>query len=508
MEKNWNWPLGVVEYLQRWILESRWPAFLVANEEGRVVSKGGDLPRYGLENLSEGEVATERAYFLEGLLPLDSSGATLSRVEAAAGVFADIHLFSVDGGDCVLLLDATEEVAERAQIEQALRQTEEHLRQAEKMEALGRLAGGVAHDFNNLLTVILGYSHVLSDSLTADQPRSAALEITQAAERAAAMTRHLLSFSRRQVRQLEVLDLNEVISRSQPLLRRLIGEDIALAVTLDSSLASVEADRGQMDQVLINLAVNARDAMPNGGPLEIRTMNVRLDETHTGHLVGKPLRHGAYVSVLVSDGGCGMDAETRARAFDPFFTSKECGQGTGMGLSIVYGIITQSGGEIILASEIGKGTRVEILLPAVEKAPLTAHEQVDESLARGTETVLVVEDEDAVRKLMREVLTNLGYAVLDHAEPSIALSWCAGYFNRIDLLVTDLIMPEMNGRELAARIVAAHPETRVLYVSGYAEESFAKRGVELPGSLFLGKPFTPRLLADRVREALARPTAV
>jgi signal transduction histidine kinase/ActR/RegA family two-component response regulator len=508
VEKKWTWPPGIVEYLQRWILEFRSPAFLVTDREGRVVSKGGDLRRYDLEDLHEGDRATEKAYFLEGLLPLDSSRSALSRVEAAPGVFADIHLFPVDSGDCMLLLDATEEVVERTHIERALRQTEEQLRQAEKMEALGRLAGGVAHDFNNLLTIIMGYSHILTDSLTGDQPRSAALEITEAAERAAAMTRHLLSFSRRQVRRVEILDLNQVISRAQPLLRRLIGEDVTLAVTLDPALAAVEADRGQIDQVLINLAANARDAMPYGGTLEILTRNVNVDETSMRQDGGRQLRHGSYVSISVKDSGHGMDTETRARAFEPFFTSKESGQGTGLGLSIVYGIVTQSGGEILLVSEIGRGTQVEILLPSVQKTPAPSCAPVETTAARGTGTILVVEDDDAVRKLMREVLAELGYAVLEYTDPSAAIAWCQAHPARVELLLTDLIMPEMNGSKLAARILAVHPETRVLYVSGYAEESFARRGLDLTGATFLEKPFTPRLLADRVREALSRPRDV
>lgn len=514
MEKPWIWPFEIAEYLQKWILEIRAPAFLIVDGEGRLVSKGGDLSHYGFGALREGQSASTEAYFLEGLLPLDGSSLALSRVGTAPGVFADIHLFHVQDGDCILLLDASEEVAERMQIEQALRRTEEQLRQAEKMEAIGRLAGGVAHDFNNLLTVILGYSTILADALTEGKLQTAAREVKEAASRAAVMTRHLLSFSRRQVRRVERLNVNAIISGLEEPLRRLIGEDIVLSIILDSSLASVEADRGQLEQILINLAVNARDAMPKGGPLEIRTANVRIDEPYISSHTGIQVRHGTYASISVSDRGCGMDAETRAHAFEPFFTSKAPGQGTGLGLSIVHGIVSQSGGEIILTSEVGKGTRIKILLPAAEEAATVAkaaaagHGMAAYSPARGTETVLVVEDEDPVRRLIREVLTDLGYIVLESAEPPLALAMCERYAGRIDLLVTDFIMPQMNGRELAERIVAAHPETRVLYVSGYTKESFAKRGMELPGSVFLGKPFTPALLADRVREALCRPASL
>ena len=473
-----------------------------------MVADGGDLSRYGLADLREGDIAVQQAYFLEGLLPLGDSSSVLSSVETAPEVFADIHLIRTANGDCTLFLDATQEVTERAQIEQALRQTEEQLRQAEKMEALGRLAGGVAHDFNNLLTVILGYSENLLNTELGEKSRIAAREIRQAADRAAEMTRRLLSFSRHQARHAEVLDLNKLISGLQPLLRRLIGEDFVLTTILDSSLALVEVDRGQMEQVLINLAANARDAMPMGGPIEIRTANIDVDVADRSSHRAEQLHRGPHVGLSVIDTGCGMDADTMARAFEPFFTSKESGKGTGLGLAIVYGIIAQSGGEIFLTSEVGKGTRVEILLPAVDKAPLPGIGAADKVPIRGTETVLLVEDEDAVRQLVHQTLTELGYSVLEFDEPFAALALCERHSEKVDLLVTDFIMPSMNGRELAKRIVASHPETRVLYMSGYAKESFSKRGLTLPGSVFLAKPFTPGILADRVREALGRPVSI
>jgi two-component system cell cycle sensor histidine kinase/response regulator CckA len=503
--KSRSWPPEVAEYLQDWILEPRSPAFLVSDPEGKVAAKGGDLSRYGLDNLREGDDVTEQAYFLEGYLPLDSPISLLSQVETASGRFADIHLFQIPDGDCIVLLDCSQEVAERAHIEQALRQTEEHLRQAEKMEALGRLAGGVAHDFNNLLTVILGYGQLLSDSLTDEKLRSAAREIVKAANRAASMTRQLLSFSRRQPRHVEILDLNDVVCQFQDPLRRLIGEDIELTVDLAPSLGFVEADRGQIEQVLINLTVNARDAMPKGGPLKIRTANVRIDAPG---VKSRTIPFGPYVSMSVSDQGCGMDAETRARAFEPFFTSKESGRGTGFGLSIVYGIVIQSGGEIILNSEVGQGTDIEILLPAVDRTPAATHATSEDAPARGTGTVLVVEDDGAVRKLLCSILTQLGYSVLETADASTALELSRCHPARIDLLVTDIVMPQRNGPDLAADIVAAHPETRVLYVSGYAEESLVLRGIALSGNAVLTKPFTPGLLANRVREALNGPPGV
>lgn len=503
MQTKWsNWPREITEYLQKWILDLRSPAFLLTNRDGRIVGKGGDLARYGLENVTEGESVMHQAYFLEGLLPLEGSNFVLSQVETADGTFADIHLFHIREDDCIVLLDCSQEVAKRAEIEQALRQAEERLRQAEKMEALGRLAGGIAHDFNNLLTVILGYAQVLSESLTEEKTLAAAREIVQAANRSAIMTRQLLGFGRRQLRRVQTLDLNAIISQLQDPLRRLIGEDIDFTVNLGASPGFVEADRGQIEQVLVNLVVNARDAMPRGGSLRIGTGNVRVDSPYgEGH--GIP--YGSYVSLTVIDTGCGMDAETKARAFEPFFTSKESGHGTGLGLSIVYGIVTQSGGEIILTSEVGLGTHFEILLPAVDLAPSSAHDTSQESPAPGTETILVVEDEEAVRKLLCSILRRLGYSVLESSDAFTALELSRLHPASIDLLVTDLVMPQMNGPDLAARILAAQPAARVLYVSGYAKESFAKRGIELLGNALLTKPFTPTLLARRVREVLDSP---
>jgi nitrogen-specific signal transduction histidine kinase/FixJ family two-component response regulator len=409
----------------------------------------------------------------------------------------------VEGADCILLLDASEEVAERAQIEQALRETEELLRQAEKMEALGRLAGGVAHDFNNLLTVILGYGQVLTDKAPSTEFGRAAHEIVMAAKKAAAVTQQLLSFSRRQVRSVEVLDLNSLISGLERLLQRLIGEDIAVSTVLDRNLGRVEADRAQMEQILVNLAANARDAMPGGGRLNIETINVVVDEAFLRMHPSVKLRHGPHVSMRVTDTGCGMDAETCARVFEPFFTSKRAGQGTGLGLSIVYGIVTQAGGDVIVTSAIGSGTRVEVLLPVVHKAVTAEVVAAVTAAATGTETVLVVEDEDGVRNLISAILTDLGYHVLACSEPSAAVKICARQ-QKIDLLVTDLLLPQINGTELAEALIMNRPEMSVLYVSGYAPESFSERHGQLAAGVFLAKPFTRAMLADKVREALGR----
>jgi signal transduction histidine kinase/ActR/RegA family two-component response regulator len=479
----------------------------MADKDGRVASQGGDLAKYGIRDLCEGDCVAEKAYFLEGLLPTDSHRSVLCDVETPAGVFADIHLFPVEQCDCVLLLDASENVAERAQFEQSLREAEERLRQAEKMEALGRLAGGIAHDFNNLLTVILGYSEMLADALPTTEFGLAAHEIGKAAEKAAAMTQQLLSFSRRHVRHTEVLDLNSLISGVRQLLQRMIGEDIGLTATLSGELGYVEVDRGQMEQVLMNLAANARDAMPSGGRLEIQTENVTVDEAFLRKHPSLKLRHGPYVSLAVIDNGCGMGTEIRARAFEPFFTSKPAGQNTGLGLSIVYGIVSQAGGDIVITSVIGQGTHVKILLPAVQKAVTAEVIREDNATSQGTETILVVEDEEAVRGLIRTVLNNAGYNVLDCSDPFAAMGLCERYTRRIDLLVTDLILPGMDGATLAGLILKSRPETRVLYVSGYAPEYFAKRRVELPDDVFLPKPFTPAVLTNKVRQAFNRRTA-
>src|SRR5579872_6956441 len=395
-----RWPGEVVEYLQRWVLSTRSPGFLVTDSKVRLVRTGGDLAHFGLGDLRRGESPLMQAYFLEGLLPIDGPLSVFCQVETISGVFADIHLFRIAEGDCVLLLDSSSEVTERSQIEEALRQTEEQLRQSEKMEALGRLVGGVAHDFNNLLTVILGYSHVLIDAPIATQYRTAAGEIKSAADKAAQMTQHLLSFSRRHARRPEVLDLNALISRLRSLLRRLIREDIVLNIKPDPALPFVEADAGQIEQVLMNLVTNARDAMPDGGALEIGTARVEVDEDYLSTHPDSRLRPGPHVQLWVQDTGYGMDAETMARAFEPFFTSKALGHGTGLGLAIVYGVIYQSNGDIVLNSRVGAGTRVEVLLPAVEKPIAEAPRGKDGRLERGSETVLLVEDEGAVRELV------------------------------------------------------------------------------------------------------------
>ncbi len=378
---------------------------------------------------------------------------------------------------------------------------EEQLRQAQKMEAVGMLAGGIAHDFNNLLTIITGYSQLILNTLRDDDENRPAVEqIVKAGERAAALTRQLLAFSRRQVLQPKVMDLNQLVAGLGVMLRRLIGEDIDLRLVMGPELGRVNADPGQLEQVIMNLAVNSRDAMPKGGTLTIETMNAELDGSYAkSHLA---VRAGSYVMLAVSDTGIGMDEETRAHLFEPFYTTKTEGRGTGLGLSIVFGIVKQSGGNIEVYSEPGQGTSVKIYLPRVDQAEPAEEEGLYQAARRGTETILLVEDEDMLRRLVRETLEREGYTVLDAANPAEAQRICHTFKGPIHLMVTDVIMPKLNGRELAERVARMHPEMRVLYMSGYTDSAVVANGVLQGAMPFLQKPFTPTALARKVREML------
>jgi two-component system, cell cycle sensor histidine kinase and response regulator CckA len=391
-----------------------------------------------------------------------------------------------------LALVIAEDITERMRLE-------EQLLRSQKLEAVGRLAGGVAHDFNNLLTGILGYADLLHRGLADDDPRRRdAEEVKRAAERAADLTRQLLAFSRRQVLEPRVLDLNEVVEDMQRMLRRLIGEDIELVTAVEPDLGRVEADPGQLEQVIANLVVNARDAMPNGGRLVIQTANAEVDETFTSGRAGG-MQPGPYVVLEVSDSGAGMDAETQAHAFEPFFTTKEVGKGTGLGLATVYGIVKQSGGFIWVYSEPGEGTTFKIYLPQVEKPVDVAAAPPPRSARGGTETVLVVEDEEVVRDLIGRDLTGRGYSILTAGTGREALAVAAGHDGAIDLVVTDVVMPEMGGLELMQRLTAARPGIKVVYMSGYTERAVADGVVPRP---LLQKPFNASTLADTIREVL------
>jgi two-component system, cell cycle sensor histidine kinase and response regulator CckA len=384
-------------------------------------------------------------------------------------------------------------------------QLEAQLRVSQKMEGIGRLAGGIAHDFNNLLTAILGYSELMEAQLPDDEDlRSSLREIHHAGERAAALTRQLLAFSRRQVLQPRLLDLNAVVSEVEKLLRRLIGEDVALVTRLDPALGSIKADPGQLEQVLMNLAVNARDAMPEGGTLTVETANIMLD---TGFAMANPgARSGEYAVLTVADTGIGMSDEVRSHVFEPFFTTKERGKGTGLGLATAYGIVKQSDGYITVDSEPGHGTTFRIYFPRAAGAAAASGRGERSALSpRGTETILLVEDESGVRRLSRTILEALGYTVLEAASGDEALEIARSHAGEIHLVATDVIMPGMSGRVLWDRWRVLRPDSRVLFMSGYTDDAIARHGVLEPGIAFLQKPFTPFSLAQKVREVLDAP---
>ena len=379
---------------------------------------------------------------------------------------------------------------------------EDQLRQSQKMEAIGRLAGGIAHDFNNLLTVIKGYSQLsLVEIKEGDPLRGNIEEIKNAADRAAALTRQLLAFSRCQIMEMKVLDLNDLLKNLDKMLRRVIGEDIELVTLLAEDLGRVKTDPGQIEQVIMNLSVNARDAMPSVGKLTIETANVELDGAYArNHVAVTP---GRYVMISVSDTGVGIAPEVRDRVFDPFFTTKEKGKGTGLGLSTVYGIVKQSDGNIWVYSEPGKGTTFKIYLPRVDEPLEELGERVEvKEIPRGTETILVVEDEEDVRKLAVRILERQGYKVLEASQGLDAFLIAEKYKDLIHLLVTDVVMPKIGGRELADRIAEIRPEIKVLYMSGYTDNAIVHHGVLGEGMEFIQKPFTVDGLARKVREVL------
>jgi len=378
---------------------------------------------------------------------------------------------------------------------------EAQFRQAQKMEAVGRLAGGIAHDFNNLLTVITGRSDLLLALGLDSSTRRHIQLIAETADRAAKLTHQLLAFSRKQLLQTRVLDLDSIVTGLAPILGRLIGEDIDLSISLGSGPSYVSADAGQIEQVLLNLAVNARDAMPRGGRLRIETAQVRLAQWSTFHDDQAP--PGPYILLTVSDTGVGIDTQALPHLFEPFFTTKGPGQGTGLGLATVYGIVKQHGGYVSVDSQAGQGTTFKIHLPQVENPGQVDQAEASVSPApRGSETVLVVEDEAQVRDFVRETLESFGYKVLEASRPQESLLIAEGHREPIHLLLTDVVMPEMHGPTLAERLVVIHPETKVLYMSGYTDEALGDHGVVDDVTAILLKPFTPHALAHSVRNAL------
>ena len=423
-----------------------------------------------------------------------ATGPQRHRTSSGGIIEVDIatHSIEYDGrtADLAVLMDVT-----------MRRHLEEQLRQAQKMEAIGMLAGGVAHDFNNLLTIINGYSQLILNSLTPNDPnRHSAEQIMKAGERAAALTSQLLAFSRRQVLQPKVLDLNKLITAMSTMLRRLIGEDLDLQLVLKPDLGTVNADPGQIEQVLMNLVVNARDAMPKGGTLTIETGNVELDESYSlRHL---PVKPGRYAMIAVSDNGSGMDELAQERLFEPFFTTKGSGRGTGLGLSTVFGIVKQSGGSINVYSVPNSGTSMKVYLPCIDQPAVTESDVPRRAESGGSETILVVEDDDMVRNLVRETLVRSGYHVLDAGSPLDARRTSSAYEGRIHLLITDVVMPKVSGRDLAVQLIARRPDLKVLYMSGYTDGAVVNTGLLHKEVAFVQKPFTPAALMRKVREVL------
>jgi len=418
------------------------------------------------------------------------------RLKNGRTIEVEVASHTITYGGRRAVLSVLHDVTERNQLEA-------QLRQSAKMEAVGMLAGGIAHDFNNLLTIINGYSHILLNSLPpGDRNYSAVEQIMKAGERAAALTGQLLTFSRRQVQQLKILDLNQLLAGLDGMLGRLIGEDIDLRFVPGPELGRINADPGQIEQVVMNLAVNARDAMPRGGILTIETRNVDLDEAYVStHITMKP---GRYVALVVSDTGAGMDAETRAHLFEPFFTTKAKGKGTGLGLTSVFSIVKQSGGGVDVYSEPGKGTAVKVLLPRADQPATSAPDAPPTNPARGHETILLVEDEESVRNLVRDTLRGKGYKVLDAPSAAAARRLGREYTGKIHLLITDVVMPKEGGRDLAESLAPQRPAMKVLFMSGYTDRAAIYSGLLASASAFIQKPFTPSELLRKVRELLEK----
>jgi PAS domain S-box-containing protein len=383
------------------------------------------------------------------------------------------------------------------------RRMEEQLYQAQRLDSIGRLAGGVAHDFNNLLTVINGYAAMLAEDLSGVEGAVDGLnEIRAAGERAAGLTQQLLAFSRKQMLQLAVLNLNDVVSDVHKMLQRLIGEDIDVVLRLAPDLGNATADAGQMQQIIMNLAVNARDAMPGGGMLIIETCNAFLDETYVSKHPG--IRSGNHVMLAVTDTGCGMTPEVQEKIFEPFFTTKSKGHGTGLGLATVYGIVKQSGGWIWTYSEPGKGTTFKLYLPRTDDSVAQTGSEPATDLA-GAAVILVVEDQEDVRELTTKILTRFGHTVISAKDASEAIRICASHAGTIDLLLTDVVMPGLSGWELASEVARVLPKTKVLFMSGYTDNAIAQHGALNAGVEYIQKPFTPEGLARKVRAVLGSP---
>jgi len=405
-------------------------------------------------------------------------------------------------GNIARLVPAIQRELREAEERRERKRLEQQLAQSQKMEAIGQLAGGIAHDFNNLLGVIIGYSELILEQATQESDiHKQAGEIMKAGERAASLTRQLLAFSRKQVLEPRLLNLNTVVAELEKMLRRVIGEDMQLQITLDPTPGYVKADPGHIEQVIMNLAVNARDAMPQGGKLTIETSNVELDEAYTR--LRPPMIPGRFAMLAVSDTGSGMDAETQARIFEPFFTTKAVGKGTGLGLSIVYGVVKQSGGSIAVFSEPGQGTMFKIFLPLAGGVDEIRDDRPTEVVDyRGSETILLVEDAVPLGELARTILQSHGYKVLSASDGFEALHIANQQKSTIQLLLTDVVMPGMSGRELSERLTKLRPDTKVVYMSGYTDDAIVRHGVLTPDLTILQKPFTQKALLQKVRSVL------
>jgi len=490
--------LQVNEVLFRTIIEKNADAILILD--------GGRLIRFA--NPAAERLFGKDAKTLQGGhfgFRLDERDATEILIPRREGgeTAVEMRLVRIEWKGQPAYLVTLRDVTESRRAREALRESEEQLRQSQKMEAIGRLAGGIAHDFNNLMTVVIGYSELALGRLPAgnEDVRKAIEEVRKSGERAARLTCQLLAFSRRQVLKPKVLNLNTVVSEMDKILRRLIGEHIELNTHLAEDLWSVKADPSQLEQVIINLAVNARDAMMDGGRLTLETANVELDEAYAEkRSVVSP---GSYVMVAMSDTGHGIPTEIRERVFDPFFTTKETGQGTGLGLSTVYGIVKQSGGYVWVYSEVGTGTTFKIYLPRVLEKGEALTSSTRPIIARpGHETILVVEDEEAVRNLVSELLRSKGYRVLTARTGRDAVALFEGLDEPVHLVLTDVVMPGMSGTELARDLSSRAPGLKVVYMSGYTENAILHHGVIEPGTVLLQKPFHPNVLLSKVRDVL------
>jgi signal transduction histidine kinase len=417
---------------------------------------------------------------------------------------ASVSLIKHLSGNPIGFRGIIRDITERKKAEKEMTELQNQLRQSQKIEAIGQLAGGIAHDFNNALTLIKTCSQLALMDLKAGDPLRGTFEmIEKATQQSANLTRQLLAFSRRQILEMKVIDLNILLQDMDKMLHRVIGEDIELVSVLAGDLGRTRVDPGQMEQVILNLVLNSRDAMPQGGKLTIETANVELDEVYAQGHVG--VRPGFYVRVAVSDTGLGMSPEVRERIFEPFFTTKEKGKGTGLGLSTVYGIVKQSGGSIWAYSEPGVGTVFKVYLPRVDEPLEEERERKKrEELPRGGETVLVAEDEEDVRSLVVQILKRQGYKVLEAVNGGEALITCEKHKGKIHLLVTDVVMPGMSGRELTERLLVLHPEMKVLYMSGYTDDTVVRYGVLVGEINFMQKPFSVDTLTKKVREVLEK----